>query len=93
MEIITDLIKEIIHDDDEYQNIEITPETALIGGDSPLDSMSIVNLCIRLEEISEEQRFEFDWSGETMSKSKSMFRSIKELALEFNRQKNLNDNC
>ena len=88
--IIIDAIKEIIADDDtdEENKIIIDKNTPLIGGDSPLDSMSIVNLCIKLEEVADEQGFNFDWSGETMSKSKSMFRSVKELAIEFNRQKN-----
>ena len=88
--IIIDAIKEIIADDDtdEENKIIIDKNTPLIGGDSPLDSMSIVNLCLKLEEVADEQGFNFDWSGETMSKSKSMFRSVKELAIEFNRQKN-----
>ena len=88
--IIINAIKEIIADDDtdEENKIIIDKNTPLIGGDSPLDSMSIVNLCIKLEEVADEQGFNFDWSGETMSKSKSMFRSVKELAIEFNRQKN-----
>ena len=87
--IIIEAIKEIIADDEnsESSEIDLNEDTPLIGGDSPLDSMSIINLCIKLEEVADEQGFEFDWSGETMSKSKSMFRSVKELAVEFNRQK------
>ena len=77
-------IKEILEDNE----IELTKDTPLIGDDSPLDSMNIVTLCIRLEEISDEQGFNFDWTGETMSKSKSMFKSIDNLAQEFISQKN-----
>jgi hypothetical protein len=51
--------------------------------------MNIVSLCVRLEEIAEEMNFEFDWSGETMSKSKSMFLNVSKLSEEFLRQKNL----
>ena len=76
-------IKEILDEPD----LELTKDTPLVGDDSPLDSMNIVNLCLRLEEISEEFDFTFDWTGETMSKSKSMFRSIKNLADEFENQK------
>ncbi len=76
-------IREILED----ESIELDKNTPLIGDDSPLDSMNIVNLCIRLEEISEEQGFNFDWTGETMSKSKSMFKSIENLANEFSTQK------
>lgn len=81
---IIDEIYEIIEDKD----IKISKDTPLIGDDSPLDSMSIVSLCIKLEEVAEEMKFEFDWSGETMSKSKSMFLSVSKLAEEFLRQKN-----
>ena len=83
-EIIIKEIYEII----ENKDIKITASTALIGDDSPLDSMNIVSLCVRLEEIAEEMNFEFDWSGETMSKSKSMFLNISKLSEEFLNQKN-----
>ena len=76
-------ITEIIED----KSLKISNDTPLIGDNSPLDSMSIVSLCIRLEEIADEMGFEFDWSGETMSKSKSMFLSITKLSEEFLRQK------
>ena len=72
----------------ENKELQINNETPLIGDDSPLDSMNIVSLCVRLEEIAEEMNFEFDWSGETMSKSKSMFLSVSKLSEEFLRQKN-----
>jgi len=84
VEIIINEIKSILDNSD----ISLDAKTPLIGDDSPLDSMNIVNLCIRLEEISEEQGFNFDWTGETMSKSKSMFVSIENLANEFESQKN-----
>ena len=73
---------------EEEGDIKLTPDTPLIGGDTALDSMQLVSLCLRLEEISEEQGFEFDWTSETaMSKSRSMFRSIKSLSDEFKLQK------
>jgi len=81
-----DEIKKIIVSLVENDDLELNAETPLIGDSSPLDSMNIVNLCLQLEEISEEKGFQFDWSGETMSKSKSMFKSIGDLAEEFERQ-------
>ncbi len=64
----------------------LNEQTSLIGDNSPLDSMALVQLCIRLEEIAEERGFEFDWTGETLSKSKSIFSSIGTLAKEFESQ-------
>tara|TARA_Y200000002_G_scaffold373144_1_gene371825 strand:+ start:21118 stop:21378 length:261 start_codon:yes stop_codon:yes gene_type:complete len=77
-------VKNLVEDD----SINIDPNTPLIGEDSPLDSMNIVNLCLRLEDIASEEGFKFDWSGETMSKSKSMFKNIASLHEEFLNQKN-----
>jgi acyl carrier protein len=83
------IIINAIYDTLENKSESIDADTVLIGAESPLDSMSLISLCLRLEEKSEELGFEFDWSGETMSKSKSMFRSVKDLSIEFERQKNL----
>ena len=82
------LIIKCLEDILENKTAVIKPNTSLIGSDSPIDSMSLIALCIRLEEEAEELGFEFDWSGETMSKSKSMFRSVKDLTEEFELQKN-----
>ena len=63
---------------------EITEEMQLIGGDSLLDSMKLVEVCLALEDLSDEHGFEFDWTSEAaMSKSRSMFRSVIALAEEF----------
>jgi hypothetical protein len=80
------IIKQHIRDLVEDQNLDLSDETPLIGAYSPLDSMNIVNLCLRLEDIAETNGFTFDWSGETMSKSKSMFKNISNLADELSRQ-------
>ena len=64
--------------------IKVTKEMQLIGGDSLLDSMKLVEVCVALEDVADENSFEFDWtSATTMSKSRSMFRNIKALAEEF----------
>ena len=39
----------------ENKELQINNETPLIGDDSPLDSMNIVSLCVRLEEIAENE--------------------------------------
>jgi acyl carrier protein len=67
---------------DKSQNV--TDDTALIGSDSFLDSMNLVELCIVLEDKAKKFNFEFDWTSETaMSKSRSMFRTAGSLAAEF----------
>jgi acyl carrier protein len=67
--------------------VKITEDMALIGGASLLDSMKLVELCIALEDRAEELGFEFDWTSEsTMSKSRSMFRTIATISDEFARQ-------
>ncbi len=66
----------------------VTPETPLIGGDSALDSMKLVELCLALEDTAASLGFEFDWTSEAaMSRSRSMFRTAGALADEFLRQK------
>ena len=63
---------------------EVTEDMQLIGGDSLLDSMKLVEVCLALEDLAEENGFEFDWTSEAaMSKSRSMFRRVATLAEEF----------
>ena len=70
--------------------VEISEEMQLIGGDSLLDSMKLVEVCLALEDLADEHGFEFDWTSEAaMSKSRSMFRSVAALAQEFQNQSNL----
>jgi acyl carrier protein len=80
------IIKISIKENLEINNISanITDNTSIIGNDSPIDSMGLIQLCLTLEEKAEELNFEFDWTTETaMSKSKSMYRSVKTLSEEF----------
>jgi acyl carrier protein len=66
----------------------ITDDTSLIGDAGILDSMKLVELCLALEDLALEMDFEFDWTSDVaMSKSRSMFRTVGSLTLEFNRQK------
>ena len=66
---------------------KVTNDMQLIGGDSLLDSMKLVEVCIKLEDLADKHGFEFDWTSEAaMSKSRSMFRSVATLAEELARQ-------
>jgi len=63
---------------------EISEEMQLIGGESLLDSMKLLEVVLALEDLADEHGFEFDWTSEAaMSKSRSMFRSVKALSEEF----------
>ena len=66
---------------------EVSEDMQLIGGESLLDSMKLVEVCLALEDVADEHGFEFDWTSEAaMSKSRSMFRNVAALAEEFHRQ-------
>ncbi len=74
------LISTLLNDKSHLVNNDIP----LIGGDSLLDSMKLVELCLALEDRALEIGFEFDWtSDEAMSRSRSMFRTAGTLAEEF----------
>ena len=65
----------------------ISEDMQLIGGESLLDSMNLVEVCLLLEDLADEYGFEFDWTSEAaMSRSRSMFRSVSTLAEEFANQ-------
>jgi len=64
--------------------ISVSDDMQLIGGESLLDSMKLVEVCIALEDVADENGFDFDWTSEmAMSKSRSMFRTVQSLAEEF----------
>jgi hypothetical protein len=68
-------------------NDELRSETPLLGGDSPIDSMRLVELCLILEDRAAELNCVFAWtSEEAMSRSRGMFRNAGALADEFARQ-------
>ena len=65
----------------------LTEDTHLIGSDRILDSLLLVELCLKLEDLGSELDFNFDWtSTEAMSRSASMFRDVKSLVAEFQNQ-------
>lgn len=66
---------------------QVDEDTQLLGGESSLDSMMLVEVCLALEDLADEKGFEFDWTSEAaLSKSRSMFRCIATLAEEFANQ-------
>ena len=79
---LIDIIYGVIEED-----FEINDTSPLIGGNSSIDSMNLVQICLALEEKSEEDGFEFDWTSEkALSSLNSIFKSPETLALEYNRQ-------
>ena len=83
IEEVLDIIKTSIEDDD----IEINANTNLVGGNSMLDSMGLVQTCIALEDKSQEHGFNFDWTSEkAMSTMSSVFKTPSSLVQEYNRQ-------
>ena len=62
-------------------------ETVLIGDRGVLDSMGLVELCLRLEDRAANIGFSFDWTSDSaMSQTRSMFQSVASLQDEFSRQ-------
>lgn len=62
----------------------VKDDTPLIGGLSALNSIKLVELCIKLEDLSPSFSFRFDWTSDVaMSRSRSMFRTAGALAAEF----------
>ena len=70
--------------------VEVGEDMQLIGGETLLDSMKLVEVCLALEDLADEHGFEFDWTSDAaMSKSRSIFRSVAALAQEFANQSEL----
>ena len=71
IEIVTSAISEVLEG-----KVEISHDMQLIGEEPLLDSMKLVEVCLFLEDVADDNGFEFDWTSEAaMSKSRSMFRS------------------
>ena len=80
---IVDIIESLRID----KSVSLTQDTPLIGSDRILDSLLLVELCLKLEDLGSDLNFNFDWtSTEAMSRSASMFRDIKSLVTEFEKQ-------
>jgi hypothetical protein len=67
--------------DKNHQEMENAP---LIGNEGLFDSMKLVSLCLELEDLAQEYEFDFDWTSDAaMSRSMSMFRTVKSLTAAF----------
>jgi len=65
-------------------SLTVSDDMPLIGAETVLDSMKLVELCLELEDRAAEIGFEFDWTSDAaMSLSRSMFRTAGSLAAEF----------
>ena len=76
------VIKDVLEGD-----TDINPQSSLIGGNSSIDSMGLVQICLALEERSQSEGFSFDWTSEkAMSSLNSIFKTAESLTEEYNRQ-------
>lgn len=83
-EFVIDIITKVLEEAEIKDEIVVTEEMHLIGGESLLDSMNLVGVCLALEDLADDHGFEFDWTSEVaMSKTRSMFRSVGSLSEEF----------
>lgn len=66
--------------------VAIEENTQLIGDGQVLDSLGLVELCLRIEDEATELGFEFDWTSESAMSRRGMFRTVGTLSDEFERQ-------
>jgi acyl carrier protein len=70
-------------------SVNIDKDTVLIGPEGVVDSLGLVELCLRLEDAAIIDGFEFDWTSEkAMSRNTGIFRTVGLLSEELTRQKN-----
>lgn len=62
----------------------LSDDSVLMEPVGPLDSFSLITLCLSLEDLGSELAFQFDWVSENaMSRSRGIFRTAGSLADEF----------
>jgi len=70
------------------QTLHIDESTILIGVQGIIDSLGLVELCLRIEDAASADGFQFDWTSEkAMSRNTSIFRSVGSLSEELAKQK------
>ena len=80
---VINFLKEITED----SSLNISENSPLVGSSASIDSMTLVQLCLKLEEIAISMEFNFDWTSEkAMSAMNSTFRNPKSICDEFNSQ-------
>jgi acyl carrier protein len=81
------IINSIVHQKESNTEFLVEEDSPLVGSGSLVDSMGLVQMCLALEEKSEELGFSFDWTSEkAMSSLQSVFRTPRTVTEEFNRQ-------
>jgi acyl carrier protein len=69
------------------KSVPISSDSVLVGVGGQIDSIALIELCVGLEDRSTELGFEFDWTSDSaMSKSRSIFATVEDLAKEIHRQ-------
>jgi acyl carrier protein len=67
--------------------VQVTPESDLTGENGILDSLGVIEVGVALEDYSRAQNFSFKWNlEEIFSEKKNIFKNIKTLADEFDKQ-------
>ena len=85
-----DVVVEIVKSITKEKSESIAGNSILVGNGAILDSMGLVELCIRLEDKALAEGFQFDWASESaMSRSASIFKDVQSLAAELVRQKEI----
>jgi acyl carrier protein len=70
------------------QSLHLDKSTILIGVQGIIDSLGLVELCLRIEDAVSSEGFEFDWTSEkAMSRNTSIFRTVGSLSEELEKQK------
>jgi len=80
LELVLEKVRDLLDEKEQVVSID----TPLVGPDSCLTSMKLVELCLALEDLAADLGFDFDWVSEAaLSKSRSMFRTVRSLGEEF----------
>lgn len=88
MESVTNFLQ-LFSDILDSEDVRLDMESPLLSGDTPIDSVALVEICIRLEDYASDLGFDFDWTSENaMSRSRSVFATIGTLYEDFIRQMN-----
>jgi acyl carrier protein len=82
LDLVLEAVAELNQELDEEQQLEVSPETRLLGRSSKLDSLGLVNLIVSVEEkVSDTFGQEVTLADErAMSQERSPFRSVQSLA-------------
>ena len=66
--------------------ISLQEDSPILNGDISIDSMVLMELCMELEDKSEEFGFNFNWTSDQDIATNNIFKNPKSISDEFNRQ-------